>query len=244
MESHDRNPRETCVPLREAPGRETRYVRRGAERWIEKRFDGADRREAWRERLRGAAPRSPARREFDALEALREAGVSVPRPLDLAEDGARSRLRLEFVPHAETLRERLGRAAPAERRAWSDRLLRLVLRLHGAGWYHRDLYLEHVLLRAGDEELVLIDLGRARRDRRTRRRWFEKDLAALAHSAPDTVGDAERLRFLAGYLDGRGVERRRERRGFARAVLRRARRMADHLPRHGTSHPLPREARA
>ena len=230
--------------LREAPGRETALLVSGPERVIEKRFHGGDRLEAWFELFHGQLPRSPAQREYAALRTLHEAGLAVPSPISLASSGRRSSLRMEYVPHSQTLKDRLAEAGPAERRELGDRLLRMVLRLHGLGWYHRDLYLEHVLLREGTGELVLIDLGRARHGNPTRERWFEKDLAALAHSAPPEVGRPERLRFLCAYLTGRGVRDRSSRRRFAAATARRAARMGRHQPRHGVSHPLPSEARA
>jgi tRNA A-37 threonylcarbamoyl transferase component Bud32 len=151
---------------------------------------------------------------------------------------------MDFVPHTATLKERLAAAAAGERRELGRQLLEIVLRLHRAGWYHRDLYLEHVLLRAADGKLCLIDLGRARRDRSTRERWFEKDLAALLHSAPPEVSNFERLRFLSAYLNGRGIHGRATRRARAQAIQRRALRMARHRPRHGVSHELPAEVRA
>ncbi|MCB9905779.1 MAG: hypothetical protein H6831_15375 [Planctomycetes bacterium] len=229
--------------MRRAPGRETRLLVSGEERLIEKLYVGGGGCEAWRERLRGTAARSPARREYDALVELHELGVPVPRALALAEDGRRSCVRMSYVPHAETLAERLAEAPTNERRQWGNALLDVVLRLHRAGWYHRDLYFVHFLVRS-DGGLCLIDLGRARRDAAPRQRWFEKDLAALEHSAPGQVTRRERLRFLAAYLTGRGVGDRNARRRFAAAVGRRAERMARHRPKHGVSHPLPTEVRA
>jgi len=110
-----------------------------------------------------------------------------------------------------------------------------VLRLHEKGWYHRDLYLQHFVLRG--QELVLLDVGRARRKRAVRERWFEKDLAALLHSTPRVVGARERLRFLVRYLDARGIEARLQRRVWLARIVRRAGRMAAHVPRHGETRP-------
>jgi tRNA A-37 threonylcarbamoyl transferase component Bud32 len=229
--------------LRQAPGRETRLCVQGAERWIEKRYTGGSTREAWRERLRGVTPRSPARREYDALVELERLGIPVPRALAFADDRRSSSVRMEYVPHVETLKDRMTSAPRAERFELGRRLLDLVLRLHGTGWYHRDLYLEHFLLRSEDGGLCLIDLGRARRDDETRERWFEKDLAALQHSAPDAVSPRDRLRFLSAYLSARGILDRATRRRRAAAIARRAARMARHAPRHGVSHELPTEVR-
>lgn len=183
--------------------------------------------------------RSPAAVEYENLRGLERAGIPVPRalgwsarragPLGLSRCSA---VAMERVEHAETLRERLARATPAERGALAERLLALVLRLHQAGWYHRDLYLQHFVLRG--EELVLLDVGRARHRRSPRGRWFEKDLAALLHSTPRSVPVRERLHFLARYLAARGIRRRRR---WLRAILRRERHMAAHVPRHGESRP-------
>jgi serine/threonine protein kinase len=262
--------------LRRVPGRETfdwppavgaEEVGLGEVRMIVKRSRGGDVRERWRERLSGRTPRSPGRREFENLAALAAEGFPVPRALGWCERGVRSAVAMELVPHAETLRERLGRSEPGEVRHLAALLLELVARLHEKGWYHRDLYLEHVLVRADGagaaraggapraapegRELVLIDVGRARRvavrpraedspeepraegARGPRRRWLVKDLAALLHSTPAAVPPRARLRFLAGYLDRRGVRGRARRRAWARAVLAKQARMARHRPRHG-----------
>jgi hypothetical protein len=90
-------------------------------------------------------------------------------------------------------------------------------------------------MRAGDAAggLVLIDCGRARHARRLGRRWIVKDLAALLSSTPERVGARPRLAFFARYLraaaPGLG---RRARRALARSVVKKARRLAAHAPRH------------
>jgi|SoiMethySBSTD1v2_1073268.scaffolds.fasta_scaffold1416440_2 tRNA A-37 threonylcarbamoyl transferase component Bud32 len=186
-------------------------------------------------------PGRGGRREHDNLEALRAAGLPVPRPIAWAQEGRRPLFRgpvrslvvMEEIPHDETLRDRLAAALAPERERWASELLELVLRLHGQGWHHRDLYLQHVLVRPAERRprLVLIDVGRARLDPRARRRWYVKDVAALLHSCPQNVGTRERLRFLAAYLDRRGIAPRPARRSFARAVVRKAAAMARHVPR-------------
>jgi tRNA A-37 threonylcarbamoyl transferase component Bud32 len=237
--------------LRRLPQRSTFAWRpAGSERpLIVKRFTGDAPRERWYERLRGRR-RSPARREAESLRLLAQAGMPVPRALAWFEgrprDGASalSALVMEHLEHRETLRELFTRAPPLEARARLVQLARLVGRLHAAGFYHRDLYLEHVVVtpeRPGG--LALLDAGRVRRERAPRERWFVKDLAALLHSAPAALGARARLRFLVHYMDARGVSAPRARRTFARAVVRKAARLAAHAPRHvhqgGDPDPLP-----
>ncbi|MFN0006342.1 MAG: lipopolysaccharide kinase InaA family protein [Planctomycetota bacterium] len=206
--------------LRRSAGRETfRWKLATGESYIVKRMPG-----------RGGC------REHENLEALRKDGLPVPRPIAWAQEGSRllfggpvrSLVVMEDVEHEETLRDRLARAAPRERERWSAELLEVVVRLHVLGWHHRDLYLQHFLVAGG---LVLIDVGRARRDPRARRRWHVKDLAALRHSCPANVGAREQLRFLSRYLDQRGILERTERSAWARAIAAKAAAMARHVPR-------------
>jgi tRNA A-37 threonylcarbamoyl transferase component Bud32 len=218
--------------LRRIPGRESFVLDAGGGAVVVKRFQGDQSRERWFERLSGIAVRSPGRRECENLRELTAGGFPVPRPLAWFEQGARSAVVMELVAHETTLRAALPDMAAAERVGWGAEVAALVARLHTAGWYHRDLYLEHlVLARRGPSRLALLDVGRARRQAQVRRRWFVKDVAALLHSAPDAVCARERLRLLARYLDERGVSERPARRVFAREVERKARRIAAHAPR-------------
>ena len=93
--------------------------------------------------------------------------------------------------------------------------------LHSAGFWHKDLYLCHHFVARGGSEITLIDL--ARLTRTTSRRLRVKDLAALAMSA---CGIFSRTDMMAG-LKRYGGDRR-----LARAVLKKAARMARHIPRN------------
>lgn len=233
--------------LRRSGGRETfawdlgKESGAGSRTVVVKRTLGADLGSTWLGSM-GGGTRPGGRREYEILEALRADGVPVPRAITWCEEregflarGARSLVVMEHVEHRETLRERLTHAGAAERRIWSAALVEVVARLHGLGWHHRDLYLQHFLIPEpagpGRPGLVLIDVGRARRERSPRKRWLVKDLAALLVSCPDAVGARERLRFLARYLDARGIEDREGRRWWAEAVLAKAGRIAAHVPR-------------
>jgi tRNA A-37 threonylcarbamoyl transferase component Bud32 len=97
----------------------------------------------------------------------------------------------------------------------------LARRLHACGLVHRDLYLNHLFVAKGGDELTLIDLARVQRTRKRRRRV--KDLAALVMSARGLVSRTDLLRGLRRY----GGDRK-----LARAVLRKAGKMARHVPRN------------
>jgi hypothetical protein len=226
--------------LRRMPGRVTlRLAAPGGRPLVVKRTEGPAERDGlarWLRRFRlGAGSETsacPARREFEALATLGALGLQVPAPLAW---GRRVELErsvgivvMALVPHAESLRQRLARV-PADAARFAPELAALVARLHGAGWYHRDLYLEHVVVEASTERLVLLDLARARGERAPRRRWFVKDLGALA-STPG-VDEAARCRFFELYCDLRGIPPS-ARGAWVRAILARARRIARHVPRH------------
>jgi UDP-glucose:(heptosyl)LPS alpha-1,3-glucosyltransferase len=111
-----------------------------------------------------------------------------------------------------------------------DPLAALTHKMHQAGFYHRDFYLTHLLLKEGWEgegemDLRIIDLQRVIRHPWFATRWQIKDLAGLHYSTPAPLFTRrERLRFYLTYL-GRG---RRPDRRFLRAIERKARRMDAH----------------
>ena len=233
--------------LRRMPRRETFAPTRGL---VVKRFQGDVWREwchEWRRTWAGGGERrSPARREFENLRALRALGLEVPGPIAWAEERARWRppiggagrsvLAMAEVPHAENLRQRLVREGGAGARDWGRSLAAFVARLHGAHWFHRDLYLQHFVVlepRDGRERrLALFDCGRARRLEPVPLRWIVKDLAQLLHSTPACVGPRARLEFFARYRRLRGGELGLEPRRLLARIQAKARRIAAHAPRH------------
>lgn len=234
----------TRVWLRFMPGRETLAWPDPQGEFVLKRFLGDEPGEAWWDLLHLRAPRSPGRREAENLLRLASEGFPVPRALGWWEERnpgggwtsgryGRSALVMERVRHEEHLRALLERE-PGSARRWTRAVAGLAAGLHARGWYHRDLYLQHLIPQG--ERLVLIDVGRARHQGRPRRRWFAKDLAALQHSAPGAVGARVRLRVFALYCRALSLERRGEKRALLRDVLARARRMAARPPRHVDPH--------
>ena len=181
-----------------------------------------------------ARKRAPAEVEWDALHRAAAAGVPVPRPLAAAWSNAGQRapsvLLLEAVPGAERLDHIAASwdAPSPERDHWlAERVLPPLLALHRASLQHRDLYACHLLRDADSDQLVLIDLARLRPGLRLRRRI--KDLAALAYSLDGHVRRPQLLRLLRSYRDellpGRELHR------LARAVTRKAQRIAGHTPK-------------
>ena len=181
-----------------------------------------------RSRLLSKAP-TPARREWLALQFLRNAGAPTMRPLALLEEREGRLVRRAALmtlglnaPH--TLEEVANEAmAPARRHALARDLGRITRRMHDAGVNHRDYYFVHIRVGAGDK-LYITDLNRADLRRVVPQRWIVKDLAALHFSAPPGVTSADRVRFLRAYT-GKPL---RELRAMIRAILRKAERMESH----------------
>lgn len=171
----------------------------------------------WSQRWLGWILRSPspARREWDNLRALRRAWFDVPEMVAVGDAPCGPRL-----PGTSFLLLREIPGLPLDRllaRGWDgfpghgrgqarERVIRdvagMIRRLHGNGFFHRDLYLTHLVV-AADERWgrpYLIDLQRVEQRFPPRRRWLVKDLAALSLSAPAAMSRADRLRFLLQYL--------------------------------------------
>lgn len=187
-------------------------------------------RERW---LRGRV--SPARREWLQARALAAAGFAVPDVLAFGEAAARwGAPRRSFLITAGVPGTPLDRFLAAG--AAGDGLAVLARRIrefHAAGFFHRDLYCGHLVVPpSGDlAAVVFLDLARLGRQQPLRRRWRVKDLAALAHSAPERISAGARLRFLLHYLERPRLDR--EVREWQRAIAAKVRRIRAHVPRYG-----------
>jgi len=131
------------------------------------------------------------------------------------------------VPLDDVLRRRPAHSGPCdgEVRDLARAAGRLVGAFHRAGFFHRDLYLCHILLEEG--RLIFIDLQRLEEGYLFERRGQIKDLAALLYSSRDLpITETDRLRFLAAYLGGGRL------RPSARGLVAAVRRKADRIARH------------
>jgi len=180
--------------------------------------------------------------DFAAAMALAERGVATSRPISYGQEPAapgkgRSFVMLQELPQAEALERLLPQwqknkktyAMLADKKELIGKLAELVGRLHGQGFFHRDLYLSHIFLcrnEAGEERLCLIDLQRVFRPKFYQRRWRIKDLAQLYYSAGGFFSRADMLRFLREYA--RIVHLQATDKTLARAVWRKAQRIARH----------------
>lgn len=165
---------------------------------------------------------SPALREFENLNVVRELGVPVPAAWAAGESiGPWGRLQSFLAVEELTGMLALHEAIPlaAQRlsaralRSWKNGLIaeiaRLVRRMHDAGYYHQDLYLCHFFIAECDisrpppswvGRVALIDFHRL-----LRRRWLGvwqqiKDLAQLLFSADlPSITARDRLQFWRAY---------------------------------------------
>jgi tRNA A-37 threonylcarbamoyl transferase component Bud32 len=147
-------------------------------------------RDAWKERLGFGT----AAREWRALVALRAAGVPVPEPLAHVRLASGEHVVVTEWVDATPLADAL--AEPAQRRALLPAVGALVRALHGAGWVHRDLHRENILVAGGAP--MLIDLQAARRSRGAGARC--RDLGRLDYSVRRILSRADRVRLRAAAL--------------------------------------------
>ena len=198
----------------------------------------------WREiaknLLSGKRAALGARQEFEASRRLRACEVPVPGVAAFVERGVNPARRRSFVVcdalDGFTSLEEVGNGwleSPPEvrlKRALVIAVGRLTAAMHAAGVCHRDYYACHLMantgrLGRGEVELAVIDLHRARVNRRVSTRARVRDLGALLYStATMPITDRDRLRFVAAYA-GQSSNRELRRPGFWRAVARRAERL-------------------
>lgn len=124
----------------------------------------------------------------------------------------------------------LDQAQLKRKRRLISAVARLSRSMHEQGFNHRDFYLCHIFVRDavdGASDLRIIDLQRVEYRAALRRRWLDKDLAALHYSSLCLpLSDWDRLRFFATY--GAGSASRRARRRQIRRILRKSRAIAKH----------------
>ena len=188
--------------------------------------------------LVGKRPVLGAENEFRACRHLEQCGLNAPRVAAFAAAGGNPAARRSLILCDElagfvSLEDVVdgwddSPPEPASRRRLVMAVARFVRRLHEAGVVHRDLYLCHLLLRAdawaaGEVELAVLDLHRARIVSPVPDYWRRRDLAALLFSALDTpVHRHAWLRFVRVY-SGRPLKEAFAAEGaFWRSVYRRA----------------------
>jgi len=197
---------------------------------------------------RGRTPITPAEHEWSIAVALTELGIGTFQPVAWgeADKGTLSRPSFfiteeltgadrveDFIPQAFS--GPLSRADRERKHQLIRALADLARRFHGAGFFHRDFYLGHILVREpepGRFNLFLIDLQRAEQQSHPRNRWFIKDIAQAAYTAPNQqISATDQIRFFRAYrdVDRLGPSDRR----FARRVQRRVNAMIRRFERKG-----------
>ena len=194
----------------------------------------------------GRGSSSPAHIEWDAISMMRKTGFDVPDPVAFGEEiNILGCPRRSFIITREVVGKQLdhllepGFPNPKElpERQARNQVLRdvagMVRRFHSTGFYHKDLYLCHLIVTQDERwgRPFFIDLERVDRDFPPRRRWLVKDLAALYYSAPSTVTKADCLRFLLMYMSKTRVDAHTKR--CVRDIVHKAHKIASHVPKFG-----------
>lgn len=208
--------------IKQTPHRSVWRVQAGGESLIVKRYRTSGLTERGKARLLGGR----AHHEWRVARALRAADLPAPEPVAVTcrgEQGDRPALfaQCEVIgatPLGGFLEQRFrpGDGRTAEKRAWLERALELLARLHRQHFDHRDFHGGNLLVSAGDTpeqaRFDVIDLHRVRIGTRVSVRRRQRALADLLHTLrfaldPDDTGHAvERYLALAG-LDRAAVPR-------------------------------------
>jgi tRNA A-37 threonylcarbamoyl transferase component Bud32 len=145
---------------------------------------------------------SKSHREAATIDALKSAGIRVPRWIAHGADQTGCAfLVLEECVHALDVRRFLQTLPASQARSvWTARLGRDLAMIHQAGFDHPDLYSKHVLVRH-DGTTFFIDWQRTRLRTHVNWRARVRGLARLNATMPETIATSkERWRCLAAYL--------------------------------------------
>jgi tRNA A-37 threonylcarbamoyl transferase component Bud32 len=157
------------------PGSDASGVAGSPSGLVLKTHHAANGRHPAREWLKRRLGRSPARREWLALESLHELGVEVPEPRAWGRlEGGDEILVTDHVRGANA-RDAFSVATTRERPELAKALVRTLESLYAAGYQHGDLHLGNLLM--VEDRIVLLDLQKARPLRNSRDRL--RDLAVL-----------------------------------------------------------------
>lgn len=197
----------------------------------------------WQRALRwsGGSPLTEGRREWEHILAFHDSRLPTMVPVAKGERICHGGIQESFVVTRGLQEyESLERVAPkryappltadmiAEKRRLISAVGELTARMHWSGFYHRDYYWAHVMLRRDPvspaPDLRLIDLQRVIRFPWLRHRWQVKDLAALHYSFRELgLTRTDKLRFLRAYQTPAARDRR-----FMNAILRKTNKIARH----------------
>lgn len=172
----------------------------------------------------------PGRREWNNHMRLIRMGINCPVPAAWGEGPGFSFFASQACEGrtADIVANDWATLTKDRRRTLIRNMALVVARLHACAFYHRDLYLCHLI--EDETRIRLIDLQRLEDDPPFRRHRQVKDLAALLYSSYDTdITCTDRLRFLRFYCGGGSLSRKG--RELARAVMRKARKIADRQER-------------
>lgn len=171
----------------------------------------------------------PADRSFGIKEwnnhlRLMRVGLAVPEPVAWGRGKGFSFFMSEDCGNvtAEEFAREGSYESPDERRALARELGYMVRRMHHFGFFHRDLYLCHVIIGKGGP--LLVDLQRLTDGSLFKRHRKTKDLAALLYSSLDLpVSRSDCMRFFRTYWG------RRCRDGGAKRMIRAVQAKADRI---------------
>lgn len=205
--------------FRDKEGRRTLRFTANGKSYFLKHHQGVGWAEIIKNLLQGREPVVSARNEWQAIQALKQAGIDTMTLAGYGERGRNPANRESFVI-TDDLTDTMSLEFVGEKwqqtpttldskRLLIKKLATISRKMHEAGINHRDYYLCHFLLDAAfaehniisdDTRLFLIDLHRAQIRRKVPARWQIKDLGSLYFSAHALkLSQRDILRFIRTY---------------------------------------------
>lgn len=196
----------------------------------------------WARVFSGSLCHSTAWVEWDNIRRLNELGVPTMRAVLFGEKMRGPWEKASLLCTEQVAGESLERWLPVGwqetatalgfgwRKGVVEQLAGIIRRMHAGRLCHRDLYTAHIFVdicENGQARFCLIDLQRMVRLGLRKKRWYVKDLAALAASAPvGLISRTDRMRFLLAYLQPGGLDGKEKR--WWRAIEAKGARMMKH----------------
>lgn len=128
--------------------------------WVLKIHHTRSGRHPFRESVKRRIGRSPAQREWRALQSLHAQGVPVPGPRAWGRRTNGDEIIVCDFLEGEQLGDRFREASPESRQQLVEALARTIQELHASGYCHGDLHLGNLWVHG--DEVWLLDLERAR----------------------------------------------------------------------------------
>ena len=201
--------------FREAANRVTKEFTYNGVSYFIKFHEGIGWAEVFKNLLKIRLPTVGAKTEWKAINKLKELGIDCPEVAAVCYKGINPANSQSFIVTKslvntisleDALKQKKFQALGAQiKREFIKKIAKISKKMHDGGMNHRDFYLCHFHVDADldvKKDIYLIDLHRAQIRRYVPKRWLEKDIGGLIHSAVGfNFSERDLYRFLTSYFN-------------------------------------------